>query len=62
MTWLKHKFRTPELIVGGTIISIVMIMLLSESARSAGLDLFRHVATSYLIMFMDTMSMAIICF
>ncbi|PPR60086.1 MAG: hypothetical protein CFH10_01670 [Alphaproteobacteria bacterium MarineAlpha4_Bin2] len=52
----------PELIVFGTFIIIAMTMLLSEGARTAGMGLFRHVADSYLVMFIDTMSMAIVCF
>ena len=31
-------------------------------ARAASLDLFQHVADSYLIMFLDTMSMSFVCF
>jgi hypothetical protein len=62
MRWIRRKFRTPEIAVIGILLAIVMTAIFSEGARAAGFGLFRQVADSYLIMFIDTMSMGFICF
>tara|TARA_B100000676_G_scaffold233171_1_gene232437 strand:- start:723 stop:911 length:189 start_codon:yes stop_codon:yes gene_type:complete len=62
MVRLMHKLRTPESAVAATLLLVALMMALSDQARAAGLDLFQHVADSYLIMFLDTMSMSFVCF
>ena len=62
MIRLTHKLRTPESAVVGTLLVVVLMMAISDQARAASLDLFQHVADSYLIMFLDTMSMSFVCF
>mgnify|MGYP000624284019 CR=1 FL=1 len=62
MTWLKRKFRISEVAVAGVFFAVALTIAVSEEVRAAGLGLFRHVADSYLIMFIDTMSLAIVCF
>ena len=62
MTRLPDKIRTPEIAVAGSLIFMAVLLAVSEDLRTAGLGLFRHVADSYLIMFIDTMSMSFICF
>ncbi len=62
MMWLILKLRTPESAVAGTLLVVVLLMAISDQARAAGRYLFQHVADSYLIMFLDTMSMSFVCF
>lgn len=62
MTWFKHKYRTSEITVIVMLLVIMMTGIFSERARAAGFDLFRQVADSYLIMFIDTMSIGFVCF
>jgi hypothetical protein len=62
MIWIRRKFRTSEIAVIGILLAIIMTAIFSESARAAGFGLFRQVANSYLIMFIDTMSVDFICF
>ena len=62
MTWIRRNFRTSEITVIGVLLAIMMTAIFSESARAAGFGLFRQIADSYLIMFIDTMSMGFVCF
>ncbi|MGB0551848.1 MAG: hypothetical protein ACPGQV_04610 [Alphaproteobacteria bacterium] len=62
MTWIRRKLRTAEITVIGVLLAIMMTAIFSESARAAGFGLFRQIADSYLIMFIDTMSMGFVCF
>ena len=62
MIRLMHKLRTPESAVAGTLLVVVLMIAISDQARAASLGLFQHVADSYLIMFLDTMSMSFVCF
>ncbi len=62
MMRLMHKLWTPESAVAGSIIFVAFLMAISDQARAAGLNLFQHVTDSYLIMFLDTMSMSFVCF
>jgi hypothetical protein len=62
MSWIRHKFRTSEIAVIVILLAIMMTAIYSEGARAAGFSLFQRVADSYLIMFIDTMSMGFICF
>ncbi|MBT5498476.1 MAG: hypothetical protein HOK54_22290 [Alphaproteobacteria bacterium] len=62
MTWIRRKLRTSEITVIGVLLAIMMTAIFSESARAAGFGLFRQIADSYLIMFIDTMSMGFVCF
>ena len=62
MTWIRRKLRTSEITVIGVLLAIMMTAIFSESARASGFGLFRQIADSYLIMFIDTMSMGFVCF
>jgi hypothetical protein len=44
------------------LLAIMMTVIFSESARAAGFGLFRQIADSYLIMFIDAISMGFVCF
>ena len=62
MIRLMHKLSTPESAVAGTLLVVALMIAISDQARAASLDLFQHVADSYLIMFLDTMSMSFVYF
>tara|TARA_B100001250_G_scaffold221279_1_gene189795 strand:+ start:289 stop:678 length:390 start_codon:yes stop_codon:yes gene_type:complete len=62
MTWIRRNFRNSEITVIGALLAIIMTVIFSEGARAAGFGLFRQIADSYLIMFIDSMSMGFICF
>ena len=57
-----HKLRAPESAVACTLLVVALKIAISDQARAASLDLFQHVADSYLIMHLDTMSMSFVCF
>ena len=62
MTRFNWKLRSHEIAAIAFFGVIGAVAIFSESARAAGMSLFRHVADSYLVMFIDTMSVAFICF
>jgi hypothetical protein len=59
---LTRIIRTPECYLALTIILVVALGVFSENARAAGLVLFQYVADSYLVMFVDRLSMTFLCF
>lgn len=62
MTPFKWRLRAHEIAAAAFFGAVGAVAIFSESARAAGMSLFRHVADSYLVMFIDTMSVAFICF
>ena len=62
MKRLTQKICTPEGYLALTIILAATLGVFSENARAAVLGLFRYVADSYLVMFVDRLSMTFICF
>ncbi|MBO89201.1 MAG: hypothetical protein CMP14_06730 [Rickettsiales bacterium] len=62
MNKLTRKICTPEGYLALTIILVTGLGVFSENARAAGLGLFQYVADSYLVMFVDSLSMSFICF
>ena len=59
---LTRIIRTPECYLALTIILVAGLGVFSENARAAGLVLFQYVADSYLVMFVDRLSMTFLCF
>ena len=59
---LTRKILTPECYLALTIILVAALGVFSENARAAGLVLFQYVADSYLVMFVDRLSMTFLCF
>jgi hypothetical protein len=59
---LTRIIRTPECYLALTIILVTALGVFSENARAAGLVLFQYVADSYLVMFVDRLSMTFLCF
>ncbi len=57
-----QAFRRPEALVAAGLGALGAAAFLFDGARAVGMGLFRHVADSYLVMFVDTMSFAFICF
>ena len=61
MSSMKYKLRKSETAVVTTLGIIILMASVSESARSLGLGLFHKIVESYLVMFVDTMSVAFVC-
>ena len=49
-------------IMAGIAAAFVLLALFAEETARAGLSLFRHVANSYLVMFVDSMNGTFLCF
>lgn len=62
MIWIKRRIQRPGMIATAALGLVVATAFFSETARAAGMGLFRQIADSYLVMFIDTMSVAFICF
>lgn len=46
----------------GIAAAMLLFAAFAEEATATGLSLFRHIANSYLVMFIDSLSVGFICF
>lgn len=62
MMRLWRQERNLAIVAAGGAAAALLLALFADTAVAVGLSLFRHVADSYLVMFIDSMGVAFICF